>query len=262
MSQHHTNWRNIEEDQLTPIWSVRNTCIVSLNKQNSPIWRKLRIGRCPASLISEICERTFHTDRYPKKSPQELASIICGLSDKYFTPEQELAMADGVLGEPYVREWFSNEILHRPINEVGVAIWNEDAYFCNSLDGETTNDEGEPAAIEIKVPGKMNSKYIDVVMSWGKKLNNPHPESYIFHNHYDQMTMGSVITNKKGCYYVVCCLNNGTAFYQYLDTDYELWEKTLYPKGKAFHNKYVIPLLIKNNIQVIMPPSINKNNDE
>lgn len=247
-----------EEEQTTPIWSFRKTCVVSLNKQNTAIWKKIRVGRCPASLISEICGRS---GLITKRTPEELASIICGLSHTFFPPSQQLSMADGVMGEPYVRQWFADDILHRPINEVGVAIWNENPILCNSLDGETTDDDGSDAAIEIKIPGKINRKYIDVVMSWGKKLNNPHPESYIYHNHYDQITMGSVITNKKGCYYVVCCLNDGTAFYQYLDTDYDLWDTILYPKAKTFHAKYIMPLLIKHNIQVIMPPTLSKNDD-
>jgi hypothetical protein len=245
-------------DEETPIWDIRETCIVSLNRQHGKIWEKLRIGCLQASLMSEICERTIHNELYPKRPPEELANIVCGLSKSSFTYTQELAMADGTIGEPYVRDWFSKEILHRPINEVGVAIWNKDQYFRNSLDGETTNDEGEPAAVEIKVPKRIHPKYVHIVQSWGKKLNNPHPESYIFHNHYDQMTTGNIITNKHGCYYVVSCLNDGTAFYQYIDTDYELWEKILYPRAKAFHTKYVIPLIIKNKVHVMFPPSMDK----
>ncbi len=243
---------NINESEI-PIWDVRQTCCISKNKQGGQIWKQLRIGCIQASLIGEICELTYHTEAFPKKTPEELAEILCGLSEKSFTQTQELAMAEGTIGEPIVREWFSNEIIHKPIEEVGVAVWNEDPYFRSSLDGETTTEEGLPAGVEIKVPGHLNKKYIEIVQSWGRNLNNPHPESYIYKNHYAQIVTGCVITNKHGCYYVVCCLKDGTAFHQYLEKDMNFWNKILYPKAKAFHNKYVLPLIKKHNIKVIMP---------
>ncbi len=244
------------------IWEKRETCYMSLNKQGGKIWRSLRIGCIQASLISEICERTFHSEKFPKKSLEELAEITCGLSKLSYSNTQELAMSDGIIGEPLVRNWFSKDIIKKPIYEVGVAIWKKDIYFRNSLDGETENENSEPAGVEIKVPKELNKKYIEIAQSWGKNLNNPHPESYIYRNHYDQMTAGNVITGKKGGYYVVACLNSGQAFYQYLETDYDLWEKTLYPKAKAFHNKYVMPLIIKHNIQVIFPPNMEVKEEE
>jgi hypothetical protein len=236
-----------------PLWVERETCFISMNEQGGKIWMDNRIGCIQASLVSQICERTFHTEAFPKKSPKELARTLCGLSKSSFRPSQKLAMEAGVLGEPIVREWFSNEI-DRPITEVGVAVWKEDPFFRASLDGETTDEDGKPSAIEIKVPKKLNYKYREVFHSWGKGVNNPHPESYIFSNHYDQMTMGSVITNKNGCYYVVACMNEGTSFSQYINTDWELWNNTLYPKAKAFHEKYVIPMIKKKNISVTSPP--------
>jgi len=243
----------MSEIEEIPIWDIRETCTISLNKQGGKLWKKLRIGCIQASLISEICERTYHSEAFPKRKPEELAEILCGLSVQSFTPSQELAMADGTIGEPIVRDWFSNQIIKKPIKEVGVAIWKQDPYFRASLDGETTNENNEEIAIEIKVPKQLASKYIHVVQSWGKGLNNPHPDTYIYPNHYDQIMTGCNITNKKGAYYVVSCLNDGTSFYQYLDVDVKLWNTILYPKAKEFHNKYVLPLLEKNKIDVLFP---------
>jgi len=243
------------DEDTCPIWEMRETCSMSLNKQGCEIWKQLRIGRNQGSLMAEICERSFHNEKYPKRTPEELAKILCGLSKQSYTNTQQLAMSDGVNGEPYIREWFSKDIIKRPIRQVGAAIWNKDPYYVTSLDGETENDEGDLAAIEIKIPGKINRKYIEVFHAWSKGVNNPHPESYIFRSHYDQITTANIITGKNGCYYVVACLNDGTAFHQYLDTDHELWEQTLYPKSKTFHNKYVMPLIRKYNVQVVFPPS-------
>lgn len=234
-------------------WEERETCWVSSNKQCTPAWKKERIGRIPASLISEVCGRANYGPSIKTKEPEEIAEIICGLREKSFKPDNILAMEDGIVGEPLVRNWYSEEVLFRPIEQVGTAVWKKDIYFSASLDGETKTDEGKDAAIEIKIPGKLNKKFIEVFESWGKGLDNPHPESYIFASHYDQMTSGSIITNKDGCYYVVACLKDSTCFYQYIKTDIELWEIELYPKALQFHTTYVLPLLQKHNIQVIMP---------
>lgn len=235
-------------DTEVPIWEARKTCWVSLAKQCSVEWKEKRIGRIPASLISEACGRSIIN----KRPPEELAETICGLKSN-FKPDHLLAMENGIIGEPYVRDWYSKKILDRPISEIGVAVWKEDPYFSASLDGETTNDKNQPAAIEIKIPEKLNDKYIDVCQSWSMNLNNPHPNSYIFSSHYDQMTTGCIITDKAGCYYVVACLRSKTLFHQYLSTDYELWKNILYPRAKKFHSDYVLPLLEENNIKVIMP---------
>ena len=234
-------------------WEERETCWVSSNIQCTPAWKAERIGRIPASLISEVCGRANYGPAIKTKEPEELAEIICGIREKSFKPDNLLAMEDGIVGEPLVRNWYSDEVLHRPITQVGTAVWKKDLYFSASLDGETKTDEGKDAAIEIKIPGKLNKKFIEVYESWGKELSNPHPETYIFASHYDQMTAGSVITNKDGCYYVVACLKDSTCFYQYIKTDIKLWETELYPKALEFHTTYVLPLLQKNNIQVIMP---------
>lgn len=235
-------------DNEVPIWEARKTCWVSLAKQCSDEWKQKRIGRIPASLISEVCGR----NKINNRSRKELAEIICGIKST-FKPDNLLAMENGIIGEPYVREWFSKKILNKPITEVGVAIWKEDPFFSASLDGETLNKDLQPAAVEIKIPEKFNGKFIDVCMSWDKDLNNPHPDSYIFSSHYDQMTAGSVITNKAGCYYVVACLKEGISFHQYLGTNYNLWNNVLYPRAKKFHTEYVLPLIKEHNIKVIMP---------
>ena len=235
-------------DYEVPIWEARKTCWVSLAKQCSNEWKQKRIGRIPASLISEACGRSTINNR----SARELAEVMCGIKST-FKPDNELAMENGIIGEPYVREWYSKKILHKPITEVGVAVWREDPYFSASLDGETLNYKDEPAAVEIKIPEKFNNKYIDVCQSWSKNLNNPHPSSYIFSSHYDQMTTGCIITNKAGCYYVVASIKGKALFHQYLPTDYDLWNNVLYPRAKKFHTEHVLPLLKEHNIKVIMP---------
>src|SRR5579871_4058653 len=212
-----------ETESKIPIWENRKTCWVSRNRQTTPAWKKERIGRVRASLISEMCERVNRGPKIKSRTPEELARIICGLEPESTTPEHELAMLDGIAGEPIVREWYSKEIIKRPIKEVGLAVWKQDPNFSASLDGETKTENDEDAAIEIKIPEKLNEKFINVYESWGKGLNNPHPESYLFPSHYDQITAGSVITGKSGCYYIAACLRSKTCFHQYINTDYGLW---------------------------------------
>lgn len=244
-------------NEKVPIWQSRSTCWVSSGEQGGQQWKDERLGRIQASYISKVCGRTNYGPNFIEESPEELAQNICGLKEESFKPEQELAMQDGVFYEPYVREWFSEKVLHRSIKKVGLAVWKKDPVFGASLDGETKNDENLDAAIEIKVPEKLNRKYIEIVQSWSKGLCNPHPDSYIFKSHYDQITAGSVITGKHGCYYIVACIKGAICFHQYIETDYDLWNTILYPKAKVFHEKYVVPLLKKRNIKIIMPHDVS-----
>jgi hypothetical protein len=248
------------QEEKMPLWQSRPTCWMSSDRQGTPDWGRKRIGCITASIISKVCGR----DGFRRESPEEVAEIICGLSEKSFKPDQKILMQDGIRKEPSVRKWFSQEIIHYPIKEVGIAVWKEDPYMRASLDGETLHiEEGkEPqeAAIEIKIPRKLYDRYRDVAESWTKGLNNPHPESYIFNSHYDQMTAGSVITGKAGCYYIVADISekeeeeDQEIFHQYIETDINLWNNILYPAAKAFRQKYVVPLLKKHGISVIMPP--------
>jgi hypothetical protein len=246
-----------EDDQLrdeeVPLWDIRETCYMSLNRQGSAVWKNLRIGCIQASLIGEICERTHHNDKFPQKTPRVIAETLCGLTKFSYSATQALLMSNGIRGEPIIRNWFAKEIIRTPITEVGVAVWKSDPYFRVSLDGETKAEDNSDAAVEIKIPEYLNKKYIEVFHSWGRGVNNPHPDEYIFRNHYDQMTMGSVVTNKSGCWYVVACMRDSNAFYQYINTDTELWNKVLYPRAKRFHSQHVLPLLKEHNIKVIMP---------
>lgn len=251
---------DLPQDEKMPLWQSRPTCWMSNDRQGTLGWGEKRIGCITASLISKVCGRVNYGPNIEEETPEEIAHIICGLSEKSFKPDQKLAMEDGIRGEPYVRKWFSEKISHQPIKEVGIAVWKTDPYMRASLDGETLyveeGQEPKEAAIEIKIPRELYRKYINVVQSWGKGLNNPHPESYIFHNHYDQMMAGSVITGKEGCIYIVAEINStGDVFHQYIDTDYNLWNNILYPRAKAFREKYVVPLLKKHGISVVMPPT-------
>ena len=239
-----------------PIWQIRDTCYVSTHKQCSEDWARERIGCIPASMISKVCGRTNFSYTGVSQTPEELAEIICGLSSESFDPYRVNLMEEGIRGEPVIKQWYSNRIINRPITDIGVAVWKQNPYFRASLDGETIYDGGEPAAVEVKIPRKLNPVYIDVLQSWGKGLRNPHPSEYIFASHYDQMTAGSVITNKHGCYYIVACIRTKECFHQYIETDYEHWNTVLYPRAEAFRLKYVVPLLERNNIQVIMPPGV------
>lgn len=239
-----------DSNQKVPLWQVRKTCWVSTEKQCTEGWALKRIGCIQASLISKICGRS----NYQNQTPEEIAQIVCGLSKESFSLASLDLMEEGIRGEPVIKKWYSDKIIYRPITDVGVAVWKKNPFFRASLDGETTTLLGNPAAVEVKIPKHLNSLYIDVLQSWGKGLNNPHPSTYIFASHYDQMTAGSVITDKHGCYYVVACVRDGTCFHQYIETDYEHWNKTLYPTAEAFRLKYVVPLLERHNIEVVMPP--------
>jgi hypothetical protein len=246
------------EDKKVPIWESRKTCWVSQDKQSTQAWKDQKIGRITAGLISEICGRVNRGPKIKSRSPEELARVVCGLEPTTTLSDTELAMMDGIAGEPLVRNWYS-EVIQRPINEVGLAVWKQDPFFGASLDGESTYDDNKKeveAAVEIKIPEKFNQKFIEVYQSWGQGVSNPHPETYLFTSHYDQITAGSVITGKHGCYYVVACLKSRKCFHQYIYTDYELWNEILYPRAKAFRDRYVVPLLKEHNIPVIMPERI------
>lgn len=242
------NKQNKTENGLT--FEERDTCYIYSAKQGSEEWHSARYGNITASQISEVCGRSYYGE---KKSPHRLALKICGLTKDSFSNNQKLAMEDGVLGEAPVRNWFSEQIINKPINELGIAIWKQDTFMRASLDGETEYINGDPSAVEIKIPTKMNSKLIDIAKSWSLRLNNPHPDSYIYQSHYDQMTMGSVITGKTGCYYVVACIKEKIAFYQYINTDLDLWYNILYPTAKQFHTTYVLPILEERKIQHVSP---------
>lgn len=119
------------DDDTNFIWEEYPTYFLSCSKQCSRIWTRKRIGRITMSLISAAADRNriFYPDRH------ELARIILGLSPKSFTANDQVLTQHGIVSEPVIREWYSNQ-LSRQITEVGLAVWKEDVRFGGSLDGK------------------------------------------------------------------------------------------------------------------------------
>jgi hypothetical protein len=231
------------------LWDIRETCCLSLNKQLSPEWSQLRTGRgtmsLAAAMAGHIPAKIFE-DFYG--SDEKLAEIILGVSDKSFSRKQESVMKHGQMFEPFVRDWYSKEILNIPITEVGLAIWKKDQRFGGSLDGEFIIG-GVEHGLEIKSPQKMYRQLVEYSEAF-KKGYLSSPGDHIFRSHYDQMVGNGIITNKKFMHYVVMSPTKEVYWENFL-VDVEYWEKDLYPNMRSFYDKYVEPLLTKSKIKRI-----------
>jgi hypothetical protein len=218
----------------------QETCYVSADIQGSENWKSLRYGRITMSNISSCTDRSgYKTDK------EYLARLICGIEKTESNPY----MVHGMKMEPIIRDWYS-DLITKPITEVGLAIWKKDSRFGGSLDGQINDYEG----IEIKAPNKMYYKLVEYIEA--KKKGFTFPSGYhehIFNSHYDQMLGNAIITNKKYMHYVVVCTDTQQAFTQRFSTDFDLWEKEIYPKACNFYDTYIEPLMTQYNIRRIDP---------
>ncbi len=232
------------------LWQEYPTYYLSMAPQGSQTWLDSRIGRITMSSISACTYRSGY-----KIVEEDIVNTIIGLK-KLNEPSAEsvMNMEHGVSMEPIIRTWFSEEILKKPIKEVGLAVWKEDPRFGGSLDGEVDCDEG----IEIKAPKKMYWKLIEYIESKKKGFNFYQGyHEHVFNSHYDQMTGNGIITNKKYMYYVVVCSDNQQSFIQRFSVDKELWENTLYPKACNFYDTLIEPKMSELNIKRIDPSQID-----
>ncbi len=131
---------------------------------------------------------------------------------------------------PCPKNEFGNGI---KLKELGLAIWKKDPRFRGSVDAEIGSD----GCAEYKCPHTMYKTLIQYVEAVEKGYT-PNNTNHIYNSHKDQMTLNSIILNKKWCDYCVIS-SEGQTFYQRIYTDYDLWENILYPEAQKFYDKYM-----------------------
>lgn len=226
------------------MWKEYDTYNLSLHPQGTDEWKNLRVARITMSNISACVGRSYY-----KSDPKEISDSICGITKI----ESNSAMEHGVRMEPVIRNWYA-DLLEKPIQEVGLAVWKKDSRFGGSLDGEIIENEESEEGIEIKAPRKMYWKLVEYIESRKKGVSfYPGYHEHIFHSHYDQMTGNAIITNKKAMHYIVVCTDTKESFIQRFPVDTALWENTLYPQACHFYEKYVEPKMKLLDIQRIDP---------
>jgi hypothetical protein len=228
------------------LWQEYPTYYLSMAPQGSQTWLDARIGIITMSSLSSCTYRSGY-----KTVEDDIVNTIIGLKKLNETPAENLIyMEHGVSMEPVIRDWYSEEIIKKPIKEVGLAVWKEDPRFGGSLDGEIDSEEG----IEIKAPRKMYWKLVEYIESKKKGFNfYKGYHEHVFNSHYDQMTGNGIITDKKFMHYIVVCSDTQQAFTQRFPVDKDLWETILYPKASEFYNLNIEPKMKELNIKRIDP---------
>lgn len=240
--------KKIDRSVQNPIcWEERPTCWVSLAPQGGEIWKSLRLCRIRASDVSKICGDSIFT-----VDLDELALYIVGKKELVFDEKSKKNMADGNMGEPFIRNWFSQCIIKKPIRQIGTAIFKEDDRYSASCDGEIDED----TFIEIKFVLKMYIK----LDAHAKRINSgwKPPRFYhehIYNNHYKQIIQNGVILKKKYCWYIVVCKEDGNAYYEKVEIDPSYFWNEIYPKTDKFYGAKIVPLMKKYNLKRISPPS-------
>jgi hypothetical protein len=69
------------------------------------------------------------------------------------------------------------------------------------------------------------------------------------------MMQNGFILNKKYCWYIVVCKENGNAYYEKVEIDHSYFWNEIYPRGDKFHSTKIEPLMKRYNLKRIMPPS-------
>ena len=239
---------SIQNKQLSSIqWEERPTCWISLNPQGSEVWKLLRLCRNRASDISKICgDSIFPVDL------DELALYIVGKKELVFDEKSKKNMADGNMGEPFIRNWFARCIIKKPIRQIGTAIFKEDDRYSASCDGEIDDDTFIEIKFVVKMYIKLDSHAKRVKSGWTPpRFYHDH----IYNNHYKQITQNGVILGKKYCWYIVVCKEDGNAYYEKVEIDPSYFWNEIYPNSDKFYATKIVPLMKKYNLKRISPPS-------
>lgn len=244
-------------------WEERETCWISKVEQGTERWKNLRYGSISSSNINECTGRSAYKIpgdmRTEEQKKIDLAMILCGLKEKEFSEEAKAHMARGTTLEPYIREFHFKTLRDKGLNcemrELGIAVWKKHSFFRGSVDGEIGID-GISEYKACKTMYKPLVEYTDAI-NRGYKPREDEKTKHIYLSHLDQMTLNSIILNKKWCEYCVVCIDTKECFIQRIDTDHELWNNILYPKALNFYNNYMLPLINQHNITPILPPSYN-----
>lgn len=176
------------------------------------------------------------------------ADIVCGLKEHEFTELQLENMNIGIKGESTIRKWYSNHI-QKPVREVGVSVWKKNKIFRGSLDAYVT----EEWCAEFKIPRQMYRPLIEY-FECIKKGYTPEDniQKNIYNSHYDQMIMNINIHNMLFCDYIVTSANTGQVYIDRIYNNEKHWNM-IYEKGLDFYKNYIIPRMIKHNLNRIDP---------
>lgn len=217
---------------------------LSKDIQGSENWLKLRLGSINSSQISNYSGRSQY-----QNSPKTNAEIICGISNKSYSLEQQKSLEIGIVCEKFLRMWYEKQIGQK-IFEIGLGIWKIDPIFRGSLDGIINNE----ICVEFKIPKYMPKKLINHAID----VQNGIEFDKFYHDHikndnYDQMQANMVIHNMKFCDYIVYSYEEKLLYFERIPLNEKHFYEILYPKSKEFYNNSVIPLMEILNIKRIDP---------
>lgn len=241
------------------MWEDRETCWISNIPQGTQEWKNLRYCSISSSNISECVGRSNYYNSTDLRSENEkkidLAMVLCGLNEKKFTKESKIHMERGTYYEPFIRNFHFQKLrdsgLDCEMKELGIAIWKKDPRFRGSVDGEIGNF-GISEYKCVKSMYKALVEYTDAVSRGYKPQKNQETE-HIYKSHLDQMTLNSIILDKKWCEYCVVCIDTKQTFIQRIDTNYDLWNNILYPQACEFYDTYMTPIINEHNLKLVMP---------
>lgn len=233
------------------------SCWVSTIPQGTQEWLQLRYGGISSSNISRCVGRSPYWGK-TKNDLDRLGRILCGIEIEEFSEQAKIHMSRGTKYEDSVRQIHNNYLInvvkmleygkikkYLYIDEMGLAIWKKDPRIRGSLDGEI----GDDGCAEYKVPVMMYKPLIQYIEAKVKGYNT-NGFDHIHQYHYDQMTLNSIITDKKWCDYCVMCGQTDRFFYQRINTDYELWDTVLYPKACEFYNNHMLKIVENNPLLI------------
>lgn len=189
-------------------------------------------------------------------TPDNEADYICNLKKKDFSEMQKFNMKNGIEGEDFVRQWYSQQ-LNIKIEEVGLSVWKENPIFRGSLDGNPIGyeDGDESFFIEIKIT--QDDVYYPLLKHLEAIRKGFRPDKYyhnhIYDSHYTQMTINGVIHGRKYCHYIVKGSKTNRVYVEKIPINYEYWKNVLYPQGLKFYEEYIVPRMEKHGLKRIDP---------
>lgn len=217
------------------MFEERETCFISKHKQGSEEWFNLRKGCITMSTISNCVGRSnFY------KSPE----IICGFEKTQINEN----MQRGIRYENILRNYYNQNF--NECTELGVGIWKKDIRFRGSLDGEVN----DILCVEFKIPKKMYKSLTTHVEELENGFKPPQfYHDHIYDSHYDQMQGNMVIHGKLFCDYVVYGFEDEMLYHEKIELNMKHWDEILYPNAVKYYEKYINPLLLKYNFEILNP---------
>jgi hypothetical protein len=234
----------------TEKWTEKDTYWVSNSEQLSEYWFKLRNCRITGSKIGPLVDHS----PFPDSSPINTAREIAGVYKKTFSVRSQTLMQNGVITEPYAREWYS-KMIKKDIQEYGLSIPKWDLRLGASVDGVIDSDN----ICEIKVPYKMytsldrHRKYTSSGVRYGKFYHK-----HIIQTHYDQMQMGMAVLGATKCHYIVYMPKEDDrstpkdVYIEIVHFNPDYWD-IIYKEAIDMYDEYILPLMEKYNIKRIDP---------